>query len=130
METVRKIATGVVCFEQTEDGLILHRFSEQQREAFYESLPYYTGEYFNGYFGNNCRSLGGVTLDFTTTARCVSLKFGANHIPSDAHAGVFDVYVNGRYRQSFPWMPKRYMRCVGLNILFVPMVPMTGNESP
>lgn len=106
MDTIKKIATGVVRFEQTEDGLLLHRFSEKQTEAFYQSLPYYTGEYFNGYFGNNCRSLAGVTLDFTTTARRLCLTLGKNHIPGDAKSGVFDLYVNGRYRESFPWMPK------------------------
>lgn len=76
MDAIKKIATGVVRFEQTEDGLLLHRFSEKQTEAFYQSLPYYTGEYFNGYFGNNCRSLAGVTLDFTTTARRLCLTLG------------------------------------------------------
>ncbi len=106
MDTIKKIATGVVRYEQTEDGLILHRFSKRQTAAFYESLPYYEGEYFNGYFGNNCRTLAGITLNFTTKARRICLRLGNNHIPSDAKSGVFDVYVNGKYRESFPWMPK------------------------
>ena len=55
MDAIKKIATGVVRFEQTEDGLLLHRFSEKQTEAFYQSLPYYTGEYFNGYFALFCQ---------------------------------------------------------------------------
>ena len=109
METIKQIATGVVRFESAEDGLILHRFTEGQAAAFHESLPYYDTPFFEGYFSANCRTLAGVTLDFTTSARKICLKLGANHIPHEAKPGIFDLYVNGKYRESFPYMPETFL---------------------
>lgn len=103
METIKKIATGVVRFEETEQGLCLHRFTESQIEAFYEALPYYEGPFFEKYFGDNCRTTAGISLDFFTNSRKICLKMAQNHIPSDAKSGVFDLYLNGKYHLSFPF---------------------------
>lgn len=105
METIKRIATGVVRFEQTGQGLCLHRFTESQTAAFYESLPYYEGAYFERYFGDNCRTTAGISLDFVTDSRKICLKMAKNEVPSDAKPGIFDLFVGGKYHQSFPWMP-------------------------
>lgn len=105
METIKQIATGVVRFEQAGQGLCLHRFTEGQTAAFYESLPYYEGAYFERYFGDNCRTTAGISLDFVTNSRKICLKMAENEVPSDAKPGIFDLFVDGKYRQSFPFMP-------------------------
>ena len=106
METIKKIAAGVVRFDQTEKGLCLHRFTEGQTARFYNPLPYFDGIVGDTYFGDNCLTTAGISLDFVTNSRKICLKMAQNHIPSDAKPGVFDLYVNGKYRLSFPYMDR------------------------
>ncbi|MBO5019453.1 MAG: hypothetical protein J6D52_02185 [Clostridia bacterium] len=68
-EQIISAANGIVRTEQNELGLELHRFTREQEGFFYKTHPLFCREsFFNGYFGRNCRTCAGVTLDFISDA--------------------------------------------------------------
>ena len=93
--------TGTVRTEQTPSGLLPHRFSAAQQEAFDDMLPYYPGEFFIGYFARNCLAAAGITVDLITDSSRLTLKMSGTPV-NDATLGVCDYVLDGRIRRSFP----------------------------
>ena len=103
-EQIISATNGIVRTERNELGLELHRFSRDQEGFFYKTHPYYcTDSFFNGYFGRNCRTCAGVTLDFISDAREIKIAFGATEYAKTKKDRVhlLDLYVDGRFAQSF-----------------------------
>lgn len=101
-------ANGIVRTEQNELGLELHRFSRKQEGFFYITHPLYCREsFFNGYFGRNCRTGAGVTLDFISDAKEFIVDFGEIEYPnkpkqtSDADEQLFDLFVDNQPVESY-----------------------------
>lgn len=70
-------ANGIVRTEENDLGLELHRFTREQEGFFYKTHPLYCNEsFFIGYFGSNCRTGAGITLDFISDAKKIRIKFG------------------------------------------------------
>ena len=103
-EQIISAANGIIRTEQNELGLELHRFSRDQEGFFYKTHPYYCKDsFFNGYFGRNCRTCAGVTLDFISDAKTIKISFGAMEYAKTKKDRVhlFDLYVDGEFAQSF-----------------------------
>ena len=95
-------ANGIVRTETNDKGLELHRFTREQEAFFYKTHPLYCHEYFfNGYFGKIIRTTGGITLNFSTDAKKIIFNFGTVEFPCGATKGLFDLYVDGSFAQSY-----------------------------
>ena len=93
---------GAVRTETNDKGIEFHRFTREQEAFFYKTHPLYCHEYFfNGYFGHIIRTTGGITMDFTTDAEKIIIKFGAIEYPCGATNGLFDLYVDGKNECSY-----------------------------
>ena len=101
-EQIIAAANGIIRTEQNELGLELHRFSRTQEGFFYQTHPLYCREsFFNGYFGRNCRTCAGVTLDFVCDAEEININFGRIEATNDATGQKFDLYVDGEFERTF-----------------------------
>ena len=103
-EQIQSAANGIVRTEQNELGLELHRFSREQEGFFYKTHPLFCKEsFFNGYFGKNCRTCAGVTLDFVSDARVLEIKFAATEYAKSSveRLHLLDLYVDGKFAASF-----------------------------
>lgn len=94
-------ASGAVRTEILEKGIEFYRFSESQIEAFAAPHPLFTEDFFNGYFGRNCRTTAGVKLDFYTNSKKVKVLIADNELPNGAQLQSFDVYADKKYKGSF-----------------------------
>ena len=102
-EEILAAANGYVRIEENELGLELHRFSRDQEAFFYKTHPLFCREsFFNGYFGRNCRTSAGITLDFVTDAEEIRIGFGRVEFPNDSKNQSFDLFVDSEYSCSFP----------------------------
>lgn len=103
-EQIISAVNGTVRTEQNELGLELHRFTREQEGFFYKTHPLFCKEsFFNGYFGRNCRTCAGVTLDFISDAKVFRLKFGKTEYAKTVNERIhlFDLYVNGVFAESY-----------------------------
>ena len=103
-EQIISAANGIIRTEVNELGLELHRFSREQEGFFYKTHPLYCKEsFFNGYFGRNCRTGAGITLDFVTDAKRIEINFGAMEYAKTAKTRVyiFDLFINGKFERSY-----------------------------
>lgn len=101
-EQIIAAANGIIRTEQNELGLELHRFSRTQEGFFYQTHPLYCREsFFNGYFGRNCRTCAGVTLDFVCDAEEINITFGRIEATNDSTGQKFDLYVDGEFARTF-----------------------------
>ena len=81
-DQIKAAVNGIVRTEENELGLELHRFTRDQEAFFYRTHPVFCRQsFFNGYFGRNCRTCAGVTLDFVTNAKTVKIEFGKIEYP-------------------------------------------------
>ena len=101
-------SNGMVRYEQNELGLELHRFTRNQEGFFYKTHPAYCREsFFNGYFGRNCRTSAGMTLDFISDAEEFIVEFGRiehpnkPNQPSDADEQLFDLFIDNQLVESY-----------------------------
>ena len=96
-EQIISAVNGTVRTEQNELGLELHRFTREQEGFFYKTHPLFCKEsFFNGYFGRNCRTCAGVTLDFISDAKVFRLKFGKTEYAKTVNERIhlFDLYMD------------------------------------
>ena len=103
-EQIISAANGIVRTEQNELGLELHRFTRDQEGFFYKTHPVFCKDsFFNGYFGRNCRTCAGVTLDFISDAKTIIIKFGATEYAKSKsdRTHLFDLYIDGKFVKSF-----------------------------
>ena len=101
-EQIIAAANGIIRTEQNELGLELHRFSRTQEGFFYQTHPLYCREsFFNGYFGRNCRTCAGVTLDFVCDAEEININFGRIEATNDSTEQKIDLYVDGEFARTF-----------------------------
>ena len=103
-EQIISAANGIVRTEQNELGLELHRFTREQEGFFYKTHPLFCEEsFFNGYFGRNCRTSAGVTLDFISDAKVLKIKFGQTEYAKGKidRIHLFDLYVEGKFAESY-----------------------------
>jgi lysophospholipase L1-like esterase len=103
-EQITSAANGIIRTEQNDLGLELHRFSRDQEGFFYKTHPAFCkNSFFNGYFGRNCRTCAGVTLDFITDARKIEIAFGATEYAKARKDRIhlFDLYVDNAFRESY-----------------------------
>ena len=102
IEQIKAAANGIIRTEQNELGLELHRFSRTQEGFFYQTHPLYCREsFFNGYFGRNCRTCAGVTLDFVCDAEEIHITFGRIEATNDSTGQKFNLYVDGEWAAAF-----------------------------
>ena len=102
MEQIIAAANGIIRTEQNELGLELHRFSRSQEGFFYQTHPLYCREsFFNGYFGRNCRTCAGITLEFVCDAKEIYITFGRIEATNDATGQKIDLYVDGEFARAF-----------------------------
>ena len=97
-------ANGIIRTEVNELGLELHRFSREQEGFFYKTHPFFCKQsFFNGYFGRNCRTGAGITLDFVTDAKRIEINFGAMEYAktSKERVHIFDLFVNDKFERSY-----------------------------
>ena len=103
-EQIISAVNGIVRTEQNDLGLELHRFTREQEGFFYKTHPAFCKDsFFNGYFGRNCRTCAGVTLDFVSDAKVFEIKFGATEYAKSKSDRVhlFDLYVDGKLVESY-----------------------------
>lgn len=96
-EQITSAVNGIVRTEQTKSGLELHRFAKEQEDFFYKSHPAFCNDsFFDGYFGRNCRTCAGVTLDFISDAKTFEIKFGGMEYAKSSveRIHLFDLYVD------------------------------------
>lgn len=102
-EQIASAANGVVRIEQNDLGLELHRFTRDQEAFFYKTHPLFCREsFFNGYFGRNCRTCSGITLDFLSDADEIVVEFGKIEYQNDAQVQLFDLYTDNKFVKSYP----------------------------
>ena len=103
-EQIISAANGIVRTEQNELGLELHRFTREQEGFFYKTHPVFCRDsFFNGYFGRNCRTCAGITLDFISDVKVLKIKFGQTEYAKSKidRVHLFDLYVDGKYIESY-----------------------------
>lgn len=101
-DQIKAAVNGIVRTEENELGLELHRFTRDQEAFFYRTHPVFCRQsFFNGYFGRNCRTCAGVTLDFVTNAKTVKIEFGKIEYPEGEKDQLFDLWVNDELVQSY-----------------------------
>ena len=96
-EQIISATNGIVRTEQNDLGLELHRFTREQESFFYKTHPLFCREsFFNGYFGQNCRTCAGVTLDFISDVKVIKIKFGQTKYAKSKieRIHLFDLYVH------------------------------------
>lgn len=102
VDEIVSAANGFIRIEQNELGVEFHRFSRGQEGFFYKVHPLYCREsFFNGYFGRNCRTASGITLDFISDAKEISIEFGKVEYSIDSLEANFDMYVDGEFAKSY-----------------------------
>lgn len=95
-------ANGIARTEENELGLELHRFTRNQEGFFYTTHPYYCRmSFFNGYFGRNCRTGSGITLDFLSDAKTIDLQFNRVELTNDSQDQKFDLFVDNELVKSY-----------------------------
>jgi len=103
-EQILSAVNGIVRTEQNDLGLELHRFTRDQEAFFYKTHPAFCKEsFFNGYFGKNCRTCAGITLDFISDAKVFKICFAQTEYTKDSTDRIhyFDLYVNGKLGESY-----------------------------
>ena len=103
-EEIVSAVNGIVRTEQNDLGLELHRFTREQESFFYKTHPAFCKEsFFNGYFGRNCRTCAGITLDFKSDAKSIKVKLGATEYAKTIKDRIhlFDLYVDGKFVESY-----------------------------
>lgn len=103
-EQIISAVNGIVRTEQNELGLELHRFTREQESFFYKTHPAFCRDsFFNGYFGRNCRTCAGITLDFISDVKVLKIKFGQTEYAKSRidRVHLFDLYVDGKYIESY-----------------------------
>ncbi len=102
-DEIKSAANGYARIEQNELGLEFHRFSREQEGFFFKTHPLYCSEsFFNGYFGRNCRTGAGITLDFISDATEFSIKFAKVEYPHETYLQWFDLYIDNELVHSYP----------------------------
>jgi lysophospholipase L1-like esterase len=99
-EEITSAAEGIVRTEENNVGLELHRFTREQEAFFYKTHKNFCNDYFfNGYFGKNCRTTAGVTLNFVTDAEKIVIRLGKLELAPLRNKidQLFDFYVDGEY---------------------------------
>lgn len=103
-EQILSAANGVIRTEQNELGLELHRFTRDQEGFFYKTHPAFcTDSFFNSYFGRNCRTTAGITLDFISDLKTLKINFGQTDYTKTKtdRTHLFDLYVDGEWKASY-----------------------------
>ena len=103
-EQIISATNGIIRTEQNDLGLELFRFSRDQEGFFYKTHPVFCKEsFFNGYFGRNCRTGAGITLDFITDAKEILINFQKVEclVADRPWVQVFDLYIDNEYIQSY-----------------------------
>lgn len=101
-EQIRSAVNGIIRTEENELGLELHRFSREQESFFYKTHPVFCHDsFFNGFFGRNCRTCAGVTLDFISDAKIFRIEFRKIEYPENKKEQLFDLYVDNQFVQSY-----------------------------
>ena len=103
-EQITSAANGIIRTEQTELGLELHRFTKEQERFFYKPHPLFCGDrFFDGYFGINCRTCAGITLDFISDLQVLKIAFGQTEYAKSKRDRIhlFDLYVDDAFAESF-----------------------------
>ena len=103
-EQITAAANGIVRTEENDLGLELHRFTREQESFFYKTHPLFCKEsFFIGYFGRNCRTSAGVTLDFESDAKELRMRFGRieDRKSQTIKKHLFDLYADGTLVQSY-----------------------------
>jgi lysophospholipase L1-like esterase len=99
-DEIASAAEGIVRTEENNVGLELHRFTREQEAFFYKTHKNFCNDYFfNGYFGKNCRTTAGVTLNFVTDAEKIVIRLGKLELAPLRNKidQLFDFYVDGEY---------------------------------
>ena len=103
-EQIISAANGVVRTEQNDLGLELHRVTRDQEGFFYKTHPLFCNEsFFNGYFGRNCRTGAGITIDFISDVRTIKIQLGSMEYAKSKKSRIhlFDLYVEGKFAESY-----------------------------
>ena len=101
-EQIISAANGIVRTELNDVGLELHRFTREQESFFYKTHPLYCNNYFfNGYFGKNCRTTAGITIDFISDARKIRIQFGKIEYTHASRGHLFDLYMDNGLIKSY-----------------------------
>jgi len=103
-EQITSAANGIIRTEQNDLGLELHRFSREQEGFFYKTHPAFCKDsFFNGYFGRNCRTGAGITLDFVTDAKKIEIAFSKTEYAKTTKERfhLFDLFVDGKLAASY-----------------------------
>lgn len=123
-EQIISCANGIVRTEQNELGVELHRFSREQESFFYKTHPLFCKEsFFNGYFGKNCRSTAGVTLNFESNAKELIIEYGRMDYTNNLTEQFVDLYVNNSYVKTFSTNEKIVYQSQGENQLYTVYLP-------
>ena len=103
-EQIASCAEGIVRTEENNVGLELHRFTREQEAFFYKTHKNFCNDYFfNGYFGKNCRTTAGVTLNFVTDAEKIVIRLGKLELATLRNKidQLFDLYIDGEYTATY-----------------------------
>lgn len=91
IQTLHKICLGVVEIEETEAGLVFHRFTKEQRDLYFTR---------NRSFYKKALASSGVKLRFRTDSKFLGIKGVASSGSSRKYFS-FDLFINGEKKESF-----------------------------
>ena len=101
-EEIIAAGQGYVRVEQNELGVEFHRFSREQEGFLNKTHPLFCREsFYIGYFGKNCRTAAGITLDFVSDAREVEIRFARIEYPHEKTGQWIDLYVDRELVQTY-----------------------------
>ncbi|MBR2861726.1 MAG: SGNH/GDSL hydrolase family protein [Clostridia bacterium] len=103
-EQIISATNGIVRTEQSEAGLELHRFTKEQEDFFFKPHPLFCSDsFYDGYFGKNCRTTAGITLDFISDAKEFKVEFGNIEFSKNRSITVhlFDLFLDDEYVKSY-----------------------------
>ncbi len=91
METLQAISLGAVELEETEQGIVFHRFTKEQRDLYrVRSADFYM----------KALSSSGVKLSFRTDSKVFGMK-GETVFAASRRYFSFDLFINGEKKKSF-----------------------------
>ncbi len=95
---------GIVRFKKNDFELELYRFTKKQERFFYKTHPAFKGEsFFDGYFGTNCKTGAGITLDFISDCSALKINFSKVEYAKlqKPRKHFLDLYVDKKFAKAF-----------------------------
>lgn len=95
-EKMDEISFGKVKMEHGEDGYSFQRFTKEQKDVWALRSPYYTEDFFDGYFLRNSGTDANITIDFLTDSKTIHIDVAKIESVNGSVNNKIEVFVNER----------------------------------